>query len=376
MRSLALVLMLVGGPAAAIAQPRWVRANFHAHAASGEVGDDGSETPAALHRAVRKAGFDFSVHTPHSTLNTDPHAAAHWLTERARESQLHIPGLTAALGEELTVAAGPNFQRHTQILGRAAPGNLDHLSLFGMNELIPSLTPLGAACDRVHEDGGICIVNHPGPGPMMWEEGLWEAPESRGKVDALEIYNGQAMSTVGIDFEGRYREATAYSGLGLKIAAVTGADTHGPRSVERARSRLAALGAVGKLIKMLLPGSHGLRPELAAATLVGAESASTADVIAAIKARRTIAEYGLRELGVECPGLGEVKHTHSVALALTLSRPVAEITLYREGAQVRSWKDARAAEWHETIDKPAAYVFGVRDPKGRLTTSAIWYEPR
>jgi hypothetical protein len=30
------------------------------------VDDDGSETPEELHRAVRAAGFDFSLHTPHS----------------------------------------------------------------------------------------------------------------------------------------------------------------------------------------------------------------------------------------------------------------------------------------------------------------------
>ena len=47
----------------------WVRANFHAHAASDILGDDGAERPADLHQALRAHGFDFSVHTPHSTVN-------------------------------------------------------------------------------------------------------------------------------------------------------------------------------------------------------------------------------------------------------------------------------------------------------------------
>ena len=130
----------------------------------------------------------------------------------------------------------------------------------------------------MHADGGVCIVNHPGPGPMMWEEGYWEAPGNRGHIDALEVYNGEALAAVGVDFESRYREATAYRGLGLKLAATTGADTHGPKSVARAQAKLAGIagGAAGKLVRLMMPSSSSARPELDAATLVYADGAASA----------------------------------------------------------------------------------------------------
>ena len=305
-------------------------------------------------------------------------SAARAPVQRAAESRLDVPGLTIAVGQELTVADGPRYAKQTTVLGHTAPGNLDHLTLVGGHTLEPyrKLTP-AQACDRVHADGGICIVNHPGPGPMMWEEGYWEAPANRGHIDALEVYNGTALGAVGIDFESRYREATAYRGLGLKIAATTGADTHGPGSVARAQAKLAAIGgsAAGKLLHLMMPSVSNGRPELAAATLVEADGATIGDVIAAVKARRTVATWALRGLRVSVDGLGEVRHTADVALAMKLSRRVGEVTLWREGVAVKTWHDVDAVEWSETLHAPAAYVFGVRDGAGRLLTSAIWYEP-
>jgi predicted metal-dependent phosphoesterase TrpH len=380
MKWIGLVGLLVGSRA--LAQPgpgdesdRWLRANFHAHSARDLVDDDGSETPEALHRALRAAGFDFSVHTPHSTVNVDTDAPARFAAQRAAERKLDVPGLEIVVGEELTVADGPHYQRRTRMWGHEAPGNLNHLSVFGMRALVPSKTTLAEACDRVHRDGGVCIVNHPGPGPMMWEDGLWEAPENRDRIDGIEVYNGQAFSAVGIDFEARYREATAYSGLGLKIAAVTGADTHGPRSVARARAQLAGFGLPPKLLRLMLPATASARPELEAATLVRAESHLEGAVVDALRARRTVAVYGLPHLAVACPGLGEVRHTRAVALSLSLSRRMAEVTLYREGVPVRTWHNVREVSWSETVRAPTAYVFGARDGAARLTTSAIWFEP-
>lgn len=103
-----------------------------------------------------------------------------------------------------------------------------------MRGFVPSKTPLARACEQVHREGGVCIVNHPGPGPMMWEAGLWEAQGAR--VGALEVYNGQALAAAGLHFEALYLQATVYSGLGLRLAAVTGADTHGPQAVAVARA--------------------------------------------------------------------------------------------------------------------------------------------
>jgi len=350
----------------------WITANFHAHAANDKLRDDGAETPQQLHRALKARGFDFSVHSAHSVFNEK--AQEEFREQRAAEARA-VPGMTCVLGEELTVAGGPNFQESTKVLGKNAPGNLNHLTVFGMKELIPTGTPVAEACERAHAGGGVCMVNHPGPGPMMWEEGLWEAPANRGKIDGLEAYNGQALSAIAIDFEGRYLEATAYSGLGLKIAAVTGADTHGPKSVERARAKVAGLGMAGKLLKLVAPGSSEPRAELDAATRVLAESASETAVIDAIKARRTIATYAMRGLRADLDGLGEVKRTGDVELHLKLSRAVGEIVLYKDGKEAQRWSRAAEARFAEKITTPVAYVFAARDGAGRLLTSAIWYEP-
>ncbi len=353
----------------------WWRANFHAHTADSTVGDDGSELPAALHAALRARGFAFSVHTPHSTLATGPGASGAWSRERATEGRLSDRTLTVSVGQELTVAPGPAFRARTEVLGHEAPGNLDHLSLVGTTRFVPSGTPVAEACRAAHEGGGVCIVNHPGPGPMMWEEGLWEAPANRGLIDGLEVYNGQALTAVGIDFEARYREATAYRGLGLKIAAVTGADTHGPSSVKRARSRLHAFGKAAEMLERLIPPGGGERPELDAATLVLAPSPSEAAIVAAVRSRRTVAVFRLDGLTLDAPGLGQVRTTGDVKLHVGFSRPVGEVTLYREGEPVRSWHNAREVDFAETITRPAAYVFSVRDGYGRMLTSATWFEP-
>jgi hypothetical protein len=185
---------------------------------------------------------------------------------------------------------------------------------------------------------------------------------------------------VGIDFEGRYREATAYRGLGLKIAATTGADTHGPESIAKTQGKLAGFaGPAKKLVRFLLPQSTNARPELQAATLVQIDNGGgdvTTAVIAALKARRTIATYALPGLTMALDGLGEVRHTSDVRLALKLSRKLEEVTLYREGLPVQTWHDADRVDFAETIAGPAAYVFGARDGAGRLLTSAVWYEPK
>ncbi|HWE29868.1 MAG TPA: hypothetical protein VHB97_17780 [Polyangia bacterium] len=380
MRTAIVLAWVVATGGGARAERHWLRANFHAHAMTEHVDDDGAETAAQLHRAVRAAGFDFSLHTPHCVKDQGAAGAQRYLAQRAAESQINVPGLTIALGEELSVVDGPSYARHTMVLGRPAPGNLNHLTILGNKQLLPyrQLTP-GQACERVHQDGGVCIVNHAGPGPMMWEEGYWEAPANRGHIDGLEVYNGQALGAVGIDFETRYREATSYRGLGLKIAATTGADTHGPESVAKTQSRLAGFaGPARKLVHMMLPSSASARPELDVATLVQVDGGGdvTTAVIAAIKARRTIATNALPNLTVTLAGLGETRHTREVHLALALSRPLGEVTLYREGVAVQTWHDTATIDFAETIATPAAYVFGARDgATGRLLTSAIWYEP-
>lgn len=353
----------------------WWRTNFHGHSANDLVGDDGSETPGELHAALRARGFHFSAHTPHSTLSLGVSAASAWRKQRAAEAALAI-GITVTVGQELTVQPGPFFKQRNTVLGQDAPGNLDHLSLIGADRFVPSGTAMAEACRAAHAGGGICIVNHPGPGPLMWEEGLWETPQNRALVDGIEVYNGQARASVGIDFEARYLEATSYRGLAMKVAAVSGADTHGPASVARARRTLAAFGKAAQLLERMAPPASPLgRAELDAATLVNAASPTVKDIIAAVRARRTVAVYGLPGLALACDGIGEVRHSSTVKLTIDLGRNVSEIVLYREGEPIRTFTGASAASFEETIARPAAYVFAARDGGGRLLTSAIWYEP-
>ncbi len=370
-------LLLCASAGRAAPGDAWWRANFHAHAANEAVADDGGERASALHHTLRARGFHFSAHTPHSTLARGAGAAEAWRRQRASESAITDGDFTATVGQEVTVAAGPAFQARIFLLGHEAPGNLDHLSLVGSDRFVPSETPLPQACAAAHAGGGVCIVNHPGPGPMMWEDGLWEAPANRGLIDALEVYNGQALAATGIDFEERYRQATAYGGLGLKIAAVTGADTHGPASVARARKRLHGFGQAAKVLEaMAPPDDPDGRPELDAATLVAAPSPSLRDMVAAVKTRRTVAVYRMDGLAIDCPGLGEVRRSPSVKLHLALGRVVREIVLYREGQPVKRWENVASVDFHEEIAQPAAYVFAARDGFGRLLTSAVWYDPR
>lgn|GEM_PF-3589765 len=351
-------------PTPAVAVAAWWKANFHAHAASADVHDDGSEAPSVLHAVLKARGFDVSVHSPHSTMNTGPDAARAFMAQQKAEAA--VGGL---LGQELTVATGPNFRDRIYILGKKAPGNLDHLSLVGHKTMVPSSSTVKKACSLVHAEGGVCLVNHPGPGPMMWEEGLWE--KDAASVDGLEVYNGQVMAGVGFDFEGRYLDATAYRGLHAKLAAVTGADTHGPNTVERARSRLPKEG-LGKLVR-ILAGTQPPRAELQAATWFRAATAK--EVIAAVRARHTVATWALADALADDVSVGDVHKTGEVSMQIHFKRKLHEVTLYKEGVAQKTWNDVDSASWTETVTTPTAYVFGARDGAGRLLTSATWYEP-
>ncbi len=203
------------------------------------------------------------MHSVHSSHNKGPEAADHWKLEQSIEGALDVPGLTFTLGEELTVAAGFRAtSRRRGFSGARGRATSIIMTLFGIHAMVPTETPLAEACRLAHADGGVCIVNHPGPGPMMWEEGLWEMPQNRSAIDALEVYNGEAMSVLGFDFEARYLEATAYRKLGVKIAAVTGADTHGPDSYQRTRKSLGRFGPATQLLSLVLPSPTAKRPEL------------------------------------------------------------------------------------------------------------------
>lgn len=354
-------------PGTGRAAPRWIRANLHAHAGDRTpfIGDDGYLSPAALHKSLQAAGVQLSVHTPHSTRNREGDVARAF--ERQAIHERRFPG--AVLGEELTVASGPNHRNWKRLAGVQVPGNLNHLGLVGIRRFVPDGTPLDQACDAAHGDGGVCIVFHPGPGPLMWEPGLWERPGHRERIDALEVYNGLALTSAGLHFEQRYRDAIAYSGLGIHVAAVAGADVHGPDEPARTRKRLGVLAMLP-----LQSIGNGLG-ERAAITLAAARDSRLAAVLDAVRARRTVATFGLADLALECADLGQVRHTGVVDLRLRLGRPVGRVRLWREGKAWREWSHVREVHFRDRIVQPTSYSFSIEDGAGRAQTSGIWYEP-
>jgi hypothetical protein len=185
-----------------------------------------------------------------------------------------------------------------------------------------------------------------------------------------------AYSTLGIAYEARYLDATAYTGTlgGLKIAAEASPDTHGAE-------RGAAIQAiVGGRLGAALANLSVVDSELSAATMVlvqgdQGDGRDTSNLQSAVLARRTVAIVGFARLELDCPGLGEVQRTQTVALHLSVHQPIATITLYKEGAPVKTWNNATSADFSDTITTPTAYVWGLVDGPNRAMTSALWFEP-
>lgn len=369
-------------PKSMVFSTHWIKANFHAHGNSDLIDNDGTETPMQLHQALQKQGIDFSAHTIHSSRNMQSKRAQKaFRLQREKEDALVIKGLVHMVGEELTVAPGPNYKKEHHVLGAVLPGNLNHVSLIGNAGFVPDETSLSAACQQVHQQKGICIVNHPGfrsgagPRPMMWEEGLWESPKNRGDVDALEVYNGMAMGTLGVDFENRYLEATSYRGLGMHIAATASADTHGPESVKNILQRIGHLTELAQFFGVAASHSDHPRPELQAMTWLAAPTAELSAVIHALKQRKTIAVYALASMKLEFPQLGQVYKTDQVQLDVQFENPVTELLLYKNGVVWKRWYAETQVHVDDEVLENTAYVFVGRRGEGKFTTSAVWFEP-
>ncbi len=351
---------------------RWWRVSLHAHAASAEVADDGGDSVAELHEAAARAGFALSLHTPHSSMNGQAGPEA-WQRQRQREQGLAGPGRVTALGQELSVANGPRYRASFGWRGLSLPGNGNHLTLVGITAALPDRTGVADACAKAHGMGGACLVSHPGPGPLMWEEGLWEVAARAGVVDALEVYNGEALGALGIDFERVYLEAISTAGLGARLAAVGAADTHG--SGAGGDELAEVLGFFGAGAVASGPGALARFGALRAGTLVLSRSPAVADVVAGLRARRTIAVFGFSGLEPRVDGLGEERVGSNVLLRIDAGRTVAEIVLYEDGHVRRRWQAVQAVSERIAIDRPHTFAFGLRDGDDRALTSGIWCRP-
>jgi hypothetical protein len=311
--------------------------DLHSHARSGPfVRDDGKEKLDEQADRFGRAGFHAVFHTPHSDLTKDPEL---WKRQREHERRGQWP-LDRFLGEEVTVEKGPLW---AVILGRR---NNDHLGVVGQDEWITHALPVKAVCEWAHAMGATVTVNHPGPGPSMWEAGYWHRPGLRDRIDAIEVCNGRIMHALPLDFFALYLQAVTYRGWGLKVAAVGGTDTHSASEV----------------------------PEVG--TFVVARTLSERSVADAIRNCRTFVAYRLLDLRLRCPQLGRTIRSGDVSLSLTCSRRVQRIDLLREGKEAKHWTDTDRAEFDEVVSRNTAYAWRVLDGEGRVFSSAIWYEPK
>jgi hypothetical protein len=363
--------------ASAPAQTTWVKASFHDHEAPyGVIRDNGDDAPAALVKRLEGADFQVAVHSPHSVVHGDAQQAeSAFESLRAADQAQSSSSLLFDTGEELEVAHGPAWQASYAIGGQTLPGNLEHLGLVGEDVWVPEGTPIDQACATVHEAGGFCVVNHPGPGPLTWEAGYWEAPAYRKVIDALEVYNGQAWAGAGVNYESRYLEATAFSGAegGLRLAAVGGTDTHGQDRTPDLRKKDAPFLPI---LGTTPPAGDPHGQELEAATLLQITGKLTwTSVEAAVKTRQTVALAGFDSLDLDCPHLGDELHTSQVDLSLDAGTEIDTITLYAEGKPVKTWSGVGNVDYTATVTQPTAYVWGLVDGDKRAMTSAIWVVP-
>jgi hypothetical protein len=240
--------------------------DVHSHTKSEPfTNDDGSQTLASQADIASAAGYDVIFHTPHSDYKSGPQK---WLQQREHEHN-GLWSLLRYLGEEVTVAKGPNWANAN---GRK---NNDHLGVVGQDGWIPHQLAMKAASERAHATGAVVTLNHPGPSPGMWEAGYWTRPAIHDKLDAIEVCNGQLMHFMRVDFFPLYQHAVSYGGWAVKLAAVGGTDSHAAKDA----------------------------PQVA--TLVVAPDDAEAALVEAIRQRQTYVVYQLLDLRLHCDQLGQ-----------------------------------------------------------------------
>jgi len=351
--AIAVALLVAGAPDAGANNPRWIKANFHAHGQRDLVYDDGRLAPADLHQVYARAGYDLSIHSAHTMSRA--FTAADWATQRAQEAGT-IGSTRTALGQEVTVANGPRFWGGLNIGSlRSIAKNNNHMGAFGHDQAVGHGLSVAAAADAAHAAGAATTVNHPGPGPGMWEWGYWDLPGNREKFDAIEVYNGYLLSVVGYfgfgTFEGVYRRATSPQGYDLKLAVSAGTDAHGDKA------------------------------HRSTGCWVLAASNDPLDVAQAVKERKTVAitGHGFQSLRiVSVAHLGEVIQAGQADLGIELDRKVRKVVLWKNGAKVKTWRRTKSVRHRVTTSAKACYVWTATGDflgRDRLMTSGIWLEP-
>lgn len=253
------------GPAAPAS--RWWAGDFHVHTAHSGDGVDTVAQTAALGRLV---GLDFAVLTDHGTL-----------TQRGDPAFAANPDLALIAGYEWT--------------------DLMHMGLIGAQSVQAKLSgspatwpaQAQAVIDQAHAEGGAAILNHP-----TWNH--FPALLDLERYDAIEVWNNLwTLSDIGLHPSTSQDLQDRLQGKGLAAAGVSACPevysalaAHGGGN-DRALAYWEAALARGKRVAAV-GGSdrHKLLPPGYPTTWVLAPSCGEADVIAALRAGRTIVTQG------------------------------------------------------------------------------------
>ncbi len=301
---------------------RWWSGDFHVHTAHS---GDGVDTVAQTAGLARFVGLDFVALTDHSTL-----------TQRGDPAFVPTPDLGLVGGYEWT--------------------DMVHLGLIGGRTVRPRLSGDPAAwpayvqdlIDEVHAEGGLAIQYHP-----CWNTFPWLFAVER--VDAVEVWNnlwtlsdtglhpsdaadlqarldGEGLTAAGVAPSAEIRQAIAAPGGGNDRALA-----YWEARLERGE-RVAAVGGSDR---------HKLLPPGYPTTWVLAPSAGEADLIAAVRAGRTIVTQGPDGPFVtfEADGDGDGVFEARIGDALAAGRP-ATLRVRIRGARdglVRIVRRGRAA---------------------------------
>jgi hypothetical protein len=322
----------------------WWKVNTHAHASTAgafTARDDGLLPVSYWLDRYAVKGFDLLFFTPHSHKNPGAAGRDRWLKTREALPKMRAP-LVVAVGAEVGVPKGPAWRAFASadFVGNVHH-HLNHIVVLGAKEFIGPGLGAKEVATLAHEGGGVAILAH----PEIWEPGYWDAPETGIALDGLEVYNGLLMSVTDRDNAPLYRHAVSYGGLGMKLAAIGGSDTHKKKAAASTATWFAAVSP---------------DPDL---------------FVDAVRARKTFATTGFDDLRVECDKMGEVRHEPEVTLSIQLDRVVDTIVLWREESEAFTWVNVASAEFSETLTAAAAYSWEVRDGDARGYSSAVWYEP-
>lgn len=187
----------------AAAQDIWGRADLHIHTTA----SDGAATPQqVLHHAARRGDLNVIAITDHDEI---------WGALQARELAAQGPyPLEVIVGMEVTTREG-------------------HLLALFIEEAIPMFLSLEETVERIHAQGGLCIVPH----PMSWlafsvgRRRLLSLRQRRSNsiyFDGLESFNASLGGRVA------HRQALALNGATLSLAEVGGSDAHNLSTVGNA----------------------------------------------------------------------------------------------------------------------------------------------